>query len=452
MRNITKFSLVLAFIVLSALAIAGCGGATGENTADESLLKSWTVPNGQPQDVCADSNMTCDTLPTGDICSDAGFKITFVGFQPASLSNAGEATYTYMICSPAAGTCSGSLRPGEPCLDNSFCQRKGQQTDGTAMCSRECAVDLFRGLSHFDVNFPALGGDCLSANTQITGSCSCSVNASGSCSVGAFGIGDGSCYSADAPVAKCDNTTMGLGDCITMALRIPGETNSPGVGPVVVVDKESTTCTPTCMKGPSCDCLTTGGDECLTRTIGFWGHHPWVTNDFVPVTVCGKALSCSGASDGKSNPACLASSCDSVIEGLCSNPGNELQANPPYVAMVRQLTAAKLNLNATAALSDGGTCSAYAYGGKTIQEWLSFCEGLCGANKATISGSSCIEALDDFNNSQDVGFEVTPAPFDQPSVNDFGNISGADPTQCNLAQGNKTSKVKLVIGKNGCSL
>jgi hypothetical protein len=72
---------------------------------------------------------------------------------------------------------------------------------------------------------------------------------------------------------------------------------------------------------------------------------------------------------------------------------------------------------------------------------------MCGANQAAISGSGCIEALDRFNNSQD-SLTVTPSPFDRPPVDDFNKVSGADPSQFGLAQGNGKLVPKLVIGKN----
>jgi hypothetical protein len=231
-----------------------------------------------------------------------------------------------------------------------------------------------------------------------------------------------------------------------MTLQIAGETSGLGEGPVVVVSKDATTCQSSCVKGPSCDSCNPPpppGDPCLTRTIGFWGNHPWVTNDFDPVTVCGVSLGCNGASDGKSNPSCPALQCDSITEGLCSNP-SEI-SNNAYVSMVRQLTAAKLNLNTTATL--GGTCADWSYQGKTIQQWITTCEALCGASKGVISNSGCIEALDAFNNSEDANLDQTPPPFDRPSVDDFGNISGADSSQCQLAKGN-SNKQKLVIGQN----
>jgi hypothetical protein len=161
-------------------------------------------------------------------------------------------------------------------------------------------------------------------------------------------------------------------------------------------------------------------------------------------------LGCNGASDGKSNPSFPAGSCNSIMEGLGSIP-SELPSNQSYVAMVKQLTAAKLNLNATSALFSGATCSGFRFQDKTIQQWIATCEALCGADKATISNSGCIEALDAFNNSQDTGFTQTPAPFDRPPVDDFGNVSGADPREFTAAQGKSKSAGKLVIGKGQCA-
>lgn len=407
-----------------------------------------------PPDLSVCDGVDCSNVQNS-VCSAAGFRITLTGFTPANTSSNGSATYTYQICSPAAGVCNGTVRNGEACLDNSFCRRKGQNEDPTATCSRDCAADSFRGLSHFDVAFPELGASCLSQATAVSGSCACSTNVSGTCSVGGFVLGDGSCFGPTSPVAKCDNTNLGPGDCLTMSLNIAGELTGLGAGPAVVVDKEATTCTASCMSGPSCSPCGNDDDggECLTRTIGFWGNHPWITNNYSPVTVCGVTLGCNGANTSNSSPGCPAGNCGSVIEGLCSIP-SELSSNQAYVSMVRQLTAAKLNLSATGTLFPGATCSGFVFMGKGIEQWIADCEGLCGADKATISNSGCIEALDTFNNSQDTGFEVTPSPFDRPSVDDFGAVSGADSRQCSIAKGNGRDP-KLVIGKkvgsNDCS-
>ena len=487
----TRLAAVLvgiAALVLAPPGLAVPAGAQGP-------------PPITPPDLTVCDSITDACQAPANVCK-AGFDVTLISFTPAATSQSGKATYVYEICEPVAGTCTGSLRPGESCLDNSFCQNKGQDNDPSATCSRKCAVDTFRGLSHFDVAFPLLADtSCLSGNNEVTGSCACKTGSSSGCSVdSSITIGDSSCFANECvgadtcegpggnkhcsvtgvsctnsgqctqnlgacsqtgnacqtngncgptPVAKCDNTNLVAGDCIVMTLEIAGETSGLGKGATVVVDKEATVCTSACMQGPSYDACDEGdGEACLTRTIGFWGTHPWITNNYVPVMVCGKSLGCSGADDGKSNPACLAGQCNDVMEGLGSIP-SELKGNEAYVTLVRQLTAAKLNLNATAALTSGaGQCSSFSYQGMSITQWITTCENLCNANKATISGSGCIEALDAFNNSQDVGFAQTPAPFDRPSVDDHANVSGADPSAFTAAHGKTTPPGKLVIGKN----
>ena len=412
-----------------------------------------------PPDMSVCNSVTCQDLPKS-VCSDAGFLISLKGYTPASSTTAGAASYTYELCSPSAGTCSSTVRPGEPCLDNNFCKTKGQASDPAAYCSRDCSVNTFRGLSHLDVTFPNLSTSaCVSPNTAVTGSCSAvDKNNDGVFPVvGGFVLGDGSCFSGDSAgfVAKCDGTVVEPGDCIEMTLNIAGETTGLGLGAAVVVDKEATTCTSSCLAGPSCELCDDppSSNHCLTRTLGFWGTHPWITNNFAtasqPISVCGKPVGCSGPSDGKTNPSCTAGSCDSVMEALGSNPGQELSTNQPYVVMAKQLAAAKLSIAATTALAPEGSsiCTDWTYGGKRIVEWIGLCEGLCGASKSVISGSGCIEALDAFNNSQDSGFDQTPALFEQPGVDDYGNVSGADSSYFTLAQGKYTPPGKLVIGK-----
>lgn len=437
---------------------------------------SWTagtMPSSEaitPPNLLVCDGVTCSDLPK-DTCSDGGFAISLKSYVPASTQNSGSATYVYEICSPPAGTCTGILRPGEECLDHSFCQRKGQDTDPSALCNRECATSTFRGLSHFDATFPdLLNSGCVTSQTEVSGSCSAvDKNNDGVFPiVGNFVLGDSSCFGTDSSntVAKCDGTSIEPGDCIDMTLTIAGETTGLGSGASIVVDKEATTCTASCLAGPSCERCDKDdpkSNHCLTRTLGFWGTHPWITNNYAtdakPISVCGKALDCDDPDDGQPVPSCTAGTCDSVMEGLGSNPGTELSTNQPYVSLIKQLTAAKLNLAATTALAPSGSaiCSDWSYAGKSISEWIAFCEGTmtgtslvggyCLAGKSQISASGCIEALDAFNNSQDSGFETVPEPFDRPSANDSGFISGADSSQFYLAQGKYTVPGKLVIGK-----
>jgi hypothetical protein len=347
--------------------------------------------------------------PPKSACSASGFRITLTSFSPANTSSTGAAGYTYTICSPAAGTCTGTARPGESCLDHSFCQKKGQSEDPNALCTRDCATQDFYNLSHFDVVFPQIGASCIDPGTAVTGSCS----------VGNFVLGDGSCFGSgpdpQSYVAKCDGVPpLQPGQCLTMTVNIFDEDVT--LAAAVVVDKAGNNCTGTCIAGPSCEQCEAppppGG--CLTRTPGFWGTHPHVTSLFLPVSVCGVSL---GTVE--------AGSPTSATEALCVAGGVECRSNTAYVQLVRQLAAAKLNLAATAA--NGGSC------GVPITELISKCEALCGADHKTISASGCIQALDAFNNTVDT-LTPTPAPFNNPGP--------AQPASCQAANGNGT-----VIGK-----
>jgi hypothetical protein len=350
-------------------------------------------------DICKDVTDLCK--PPNASCSASGFKITLTAFSPANSSNSGAASYTYTICSPPPGTCVGGPKSGQPCQDHDAC-------DGGA-CNRECAVKKFHDLSHFDVVFPPIGASCIGEGTVVTGTCS----------VGDFVLGDGSCFApgpgSQSFVAKCDNTPpLAPGQCLTMTVNIPSE--QVGLAAAVVVDKAGPDCTGTCIAGPSCEeCVPPpppGG--CLTRTPGFWGTHPHITEQFLPVSVCGVSLSTT-----------LAGSGNSATEALCVAGGVECRSNPAYAQLVRQLAAAKLNLVATAA--NGGTC------GPAITELITKCESLCAADQKTISASGCIQLLDAFNNSVDT-LTPTPAPFNNPGP--------AQPEACQTATGNG-----IVIGK-----
>jgi len=123
-----------------------------------------------------------------DFCDKEGFKVKLESFEPAPPGTSGKAKYTYLICEPPAGTCSVS---GASCLDNSQCGTEG----GT--CNRECVVDKFHGLSHFDVDFPVLADtSCLSGTNEVSGTCVAVDNTSSNghtASVGSFTTSDGSC-------------------------------------------------------------------------------------------------------------------------------------------------------------------------------------------------------------------------------------------------------------------
>ena len=230
MRTRKLYQTLLIVVVLVTAMFIGTG-------------QTWAAVT--PPDLTVCDNVTCENLPYGTICSSEGFKITVTGFQPANTSDNSTATYTYEICSPAAGTCSNDS--SKSCEDNSGCWQNRCQAGGPnagtcsqdnstpcttakvcnvgVTCSRECTTDEFHDLSHFDVTFPPLIGSCLSSTTAVTGTCS----------NGDFVLGDGSCFTSTYPVAKCDNTNLNPGDCLDMTVSIAGENTSLGQGAAVIV-------------------------------------------------------------------------------------------------------------------------------------------------------------------------------------------------------------------------
>jgi hypothetical protein len=285
----------------------------------------------------------------------------------------------------------------------------------------DCPSD--KSLSHIDILLGDLSA-CLAPGNDITFEKLGDTAGDGADLVCVVEDGDPSCDpNPGGQVAKCDvvdTNPLDPGDCVQMRLTIAGETAQLGAGALLTQSKAGPDCTDgSCILGPSCEPCDgePGGDECLTRTPGFWGTHPHIADLFVPVTVCG-------------NPIVQTDSgtCDSSSEAMCVSPGRESKRNRAYAQLVRQLTAAKLNLAATAV--NGGFC------GGNIQTKISRCEELCGEDQKTISESGCIDELAGFNETQDT-FSVTPSPFDSPGP--------ANPTQCRAANGNG-----IVIGKGGC--
>lgn len=320
---------------------------------------------------------TCDSLPTG-ICSAQGFEITLLSY--AVDQNAGVSTWDYQVCNDAGV-------PGD------------------------CVPP--KDLSHIDIDLPGLGS-CLSMTQSMTlAQTGGFANAALSCGVSEK---DPACDLSGTKgtdfVAKCDVAGGNLdpGECVTMRLSIAGETPVLGRGVATTVTKAGPDCFADCIAGPSCEpCEVEPEDACITRTPGFWGTHPHITNLYLPQTVCGQPID-----------TVLAGSCSSATEAMCVSPGRESKGNPSYAQLVRQLMAAKLNLAATAAA--GGSCD------PSIGAFVAGCEALCAADGATIDASGCIDGLAAFNESVDT-FGSTPAPFDRPGP--------ANSAECRSANGNK---------------
>ena len=336
---------------------------------------------------------TCDTTGTSS-CTPNGYRVILKDFSVDQ--NAGESVWTYSVCNEAGMDtgCSPSypldyIDFGLPMIGN--CMTEGQSITMTQV----------GGFANATVTCESVLEDNICEITQL--------------------------YSEDH-ISECQivaPSTLDAGECVDLELRIAGEMPTLGAGFSLAIAKlvPFPDCSRTCIQGPSCTPCTPPPPpdvhECLTRTIGFWGNHPHITqlyaNESSPITVCGQSLT-----------KIEAGTCDSITEALCSNAKDN--KNTPYLALVRQLAAAKLNLAASSGID--GSC------GNEIAARIAQCEQLCDAGKSAISNSGCIEDLDAFNQSQDdVGTAI--APFDQPGP--------ANPEYCQDARGNH-----LAIGKKSC--
>ena len=155
------------------------------------------------------------------------------------------------------------------------------------------------------------------------------------------------------------------------------------------------------------------GKGCLTRTPGFWGNHPHITADFLPLTVCGVPLDTVEAGSGTS-----------ATEAICSVGRDGKILGPQLTQLVRQCTAALLNVAASA--SGGGNCPG------DLPPLTSLLDGCCGAASVCtgdpvegLTIQSCIDQLDAFNNSPDTlppfGPFVNPGPADSSKCRDSRN-------------------------------
>ncbi len=152
------------------------------------------------------------------------------------------------------------------------------------------------------------------------------------------------------------------------------------------------------------------GEGCLTRTPGFWGNHPDVTANFLPVTSCGRSLDDT-----------LAGAAGSVTEDLCSlGRDKNVYASNQQAQLVRQCAAAALNLVASEDL--GGSC------GESATALFDRCCTSCDT-----VGAGCIDDLDAFNNSRDTLLGESGGEI---SLCKAGPPCNAEPGQCKLARDN----------------
>jgi len=155
------------------------------------------------------------------------------------------------------------------------------------------------------------------------------------------------------------------------------------------------------------------GEGCVTRTPGFWGNHPAITAQFLPVEICGVSLDTTAASDDSS-----------ATEAICSVGRDGKILGPQLTQLVRQCTAAALNI--AASVEGGGNCSTNFP--NLTEQFASCCgdQSICtGDAVEDFTITSCIETLDAFNNSIDTlepfGPFISPGPADSSICRDARN-------------------------------
>ncbi len=169
--------------------------------------------------------------------------------------------------------------------------------------------------------------------------------------------------------------------------------------------------------------------ECLTRTPGFWGTHPHITQQVLastPITNCGVLMTST-----------LDSVQGSATEDMCS-VGTDPKTKQVYdqqVQLERQCMAALLNVAATEQFFEASCDAAFAGAAEMIAECCTAENSVCrsslapgepGLDQRTIN--SCIQALDAFNNNDEAEPDVAGTIFESPGP--------ADPSECQDSKNN----------------
>jgi len=169
------------------------------------------------------------------------------------------------------------------------------------------------------------------------------------------------------------------------------------------------------------------GDDCLSRSPGFWGAHPEIADPFLPLSSCGVEINNT-----------LAGMDGSAVEDLCSvgrDPKDECVFGQ-QVQLERQCMAANLNFAATMEEFDSSCDNAFPGAAQMLAECCNMEGSVCtsaltpgeeAVNSRTING--CIEALDAFNNNNAAEPEdLSGTPFETPGP--------ADPSACQNSKNN----------------
>ena len=374
-----------------------------ENTATSEV----DPPQGLLNVTVSDSNLGISLAPFGDIAP--GAKVCHFVYAcdiPAPICTANPKSCE---CEEVQGMNTAVVASAECAVThNDACLETGSDCDDTAnVACVGCSVDIQKTVA-LDSNCDGTAeGPFVDSVTQDEGQCVvyqiCVAN-----------TGDQDLIDFDFGV-KVDDATLGVVDLDFGILPV----GSPAVCRIIPVDVPASNCA---TDPDSCECTEVAGtntaeistaicgdtlakacdfaeshcddtaevqcrsDEgCLTRTPGYWGTHPEVTVEFLPITSCGTVID----------------AFDEAVQDMCVNAFDAKNngVSVQELLLIRQCTAAMLNLSATGFF--GGECESAIPGDISLLERIAFCcEELCtsGATRQEIGESGCVEDLDSFNN------------------------------------------------------
>ncbi|HEV2386833.1 MAG TPA: hypothetical protein VGS20_06205 [Candidatus Acidoferrales bacterium] len=281
------------------------------------------------------------------------------------------------------------------------------------------------------------------------------VSNSGTAAVGNCTVTDN--YASGASTAACTGTDIGGGTKTAVTLTSsPAGTPTSGfsvaaAGSVTFDGTISGLAATTCNQA-NISCTTVAGQTitspvgdfaqatcpvgtgCETRTPGFWGTHPEIT-EAVLNSVAGGILNCGVkmlAADDEPATACSAG------EDLCSQgqDSNTLGIDPTDIQLARQCMSANLNLQVSAV--DGGSCSTITDSDtgvplpSNIESLINECCNVVCTNPGTAANAplvgACLTELDEFNNQFD---NVT-----LPNATILNKPGSAEPDDCQSENGN----------------
>ena len=443
--------------------VGPAGGPYGESytTVDHQLVAYQIQVNSSGRDVLSGCVLNDDMLGIVDQPVVPGEPVSTFGPEKCEDGTAGPDIEGTNTASVACSVCAGeTVEPTSesPYYDEDSAVLDCLTPDISAAKACEQQSDGSFTYTFTLTNTGETAFDCDINDSLVPGSCGDPAGSAEEFATGIMVAADSTATPAypgqTVTTSSCNEATVA---CYVQNPNAPGDEMDECYEGTCVWSGETCTTSDDC--GPkmvvmdvNADCLVQEG--CLTRTPGYWGTHSWATMGVISdaggsITSCGIDLDNVGwVTQG------------SAIEDMCFGGGDTKGAgySPQQTQLIRQCTAATLNI--TASSNYDGSCSSYTveggpFDGKNIDVLMAeCCDDLCtsGASGSAISSSGCIEAIDMFNNSQDMPFDVNPDLCgDYAPLNDKGKQTcAANNEACKESSNNGWMNCRTTLGTNSC--